>query len=169
MTGMRTAARRGRRTTPRAAWMTERGIALARELWDEGLSTAEIGRRVGTTKHGIVGFAHRQGWPPRPSPLGPRKGEVVPRVAPKPHRRPQEGVPRRASPKTPPPPRAACNPLPLAAPTAVFRGCQWIDGTDRKTWKMCGRETVPGTAWCPEHKAICYIRPPRWDRLAVAA
>lgn len=157
-----------RPTTPPAAWMTEAGVALARALWDEGVTTTEIGRRVGTTKHGIVGYAHRHGWPPRPSPLGRRKGEVreaMPRVPPQPHHR-GAPTPRKRPQSAPEVMRMPVRPQPLAVPTAAFRGCQWIEGADRKTWTMCGCETVPGTAWCPDHKAICYIRPPRWDRLA---
>ena len=148
--------------------MTARNIALARTLWDEGVLTTEIGRRVGTTKHGIVGYAHRNGWPPRPSPLGRRKGEVrapVPRSPEKPHHR-GAPTPRKRPQNAPQELRVTCRPQPLAVPTAAFGGCQFIEGDDHKTWKMCGCETVPGTAWCPAHKAICYCRPPRWDRLA---
>jgi GcrA cell cycle regulator len=38
-------------------------------LWKEGLSTAEIGRRLGVTKNAVVGKAHRLSLDPRPSPL----------------------------------------------------------------------------------------------------
>ena len=156
-----------RPTTPPAAWMTERNLALARTLWDEGVLTTEIGRRVGCSKHAVVGFAHRNGWPPRPSPLGRRKGEVreaVPRLPDKPHRRPQEGEVRRASPKTLPAPRAACNPLPLAAPTVVFRHCQWTDSPGRP-WRFCGAPATRG-AWCAEHHARAYTRSPRQELVA---
>jgi GcrA cell cycle regulator len=56
-------------------------IAKIRALWGEGLSTAEIGRRMGVSKNSIVGKAHRLNLPPRPSPIR-REGPVVvrPRV-----------------------------------------------------------------------------------------
>lgn len=44
-------------------------IAEARKCWERGLSTAAIGKELGVTKNVIVGVAHRNGFPPRPSPL----------------------------------------------------------------------------------------------------
>lgn len=48
---------------------TDEIIAQLKELWGEGLSTAEIGRRLSITKNAVVGKAHRLGLPPRPSPI----------------------------------------------------------------------------------------------------
>ena len=44
-------------------------IGRLRELWTEGHSTAEIGRRLGVSKNAIVGKAHRLDLPARPSPI----------------------------------------------------------------------------------------------------
>jgi len=44
-------------------------IVQLKALWDEGHSTAEIGRRLGVTKNAIVGKAHRLDLPARPSPI----------------------------------------------------------------------------------------------------
>ena len=45
-------------------------IKAARELWAVGLSTSQIGKRLGVSKNVIVGVSHRNpGFPPRPSPL----------------------------------------------------------------------------------------------------
>lgn len=44
-------------------------IATLRRLWAEGLSAAEIGRRIGVSKNAVVGKAHRLRLPARPSPL----------------------------------------------------------------------------------------------------
>lgn len=49
-------------------WTVERVAELGR-LWQEGLSTSEIGRRLGLTKNAVVGKAHRLALQPRPSPL----------------------------------------------------------------------------------------------------
>lgn len=38
-------------------------------LWDEGLPTAEIGRRLAISKNAVIGKAHRLALKPRPSPL----------------------------------------------------------------------------------------------------
>lgn len=51
-------------------------IARLRALWDEGHSTAEIGRRLGVSKNAIVGKAHRLALPPRPSPIRRATGET---------------------------------------------------------------------------------------------
>ncbi|TPW36432.1 GcrA family cell cycle regulator [Oecophyllibacter saccharovorans] len=48
---------------------TEELIARLRDLWSQGLSTAEIGRQLAITKNAVVGKAHRLGLPPRPSPI----------------------------------------------------------------------------------------------------
>lgn len=47
----------------------EETIARLRQLWQDGHSTAEIGRRMGITKNAVVGKAHRLELPARPSPI----------------------------------------------------------------------------------------------------
>ena len=47
----------------------EETIVRLRALWDEGHSTAEIGRRLGVSKNAVVGKAHRLDLPARPSPI----------------------------------------------------------------------------------------------------
>src|SRR4051794_41195803 len=56
-------------------------IARIRALWPEGLSTAEIGRRMGITKNAVVGKAHRLNLPARPSPIRRVPGEKPARRA----------------------------------------------------------------------------------------
>jgi GcrA cell cycle regulator len=48
---------------------TETKIARLRELSMEGVSTSEIGRRLGVSKNAVVGKSHRLGLPARPSPI----------------------------------------------------------------------------------------------------
>ena len=57
-------------------WADETIVRL-RELWSEGHSTAEIGRRLGVSKNAVVGKAHRLDLPARPSPIR-REGERPP-------------------------------------------------------------------------------------------
>lgn len=73
-------------------WADETIIRL-RELWDEGHSTAEIGRRLGVSKNAVVGKAHRLDLPARPSPIR-REGERPPS---------RPGPPRRIAGPTLPP------------------------------------------------------------------
>jgi GcrA cell cycle regulator len=45
-------------------WTPERIETLTR-LWEEGVTTAEIGRRIGVTKNAVIGKVHRIGLVPR--------------------------------------------------------------------------------------------------------
>lgn len=83
---------------------TEETIIRLRELWTEGHSTAEIGRRLGVSKNAIVGKAHRLDLAARPSPI---RREGATQEASKP-------TPRRLGPTLPP--LASAEPLPVAAP-----------------------------------------------------
>lgn len=59
-------------------------IAELRKLWNEGHSTIEIARRLGTTKNSCLGKAHRLDLPSRPSPIkrgGHTPSPRPPRVA----------------------------------------------------------------------------------------
>jgi GcrA cell cycle regulator len=49
-------------------WPEERVLAL-RAAWDEGLSTAAIGRRIGVSKSAVNAKADRLGLPGRESPI----------------------------------------------------------------------------------------------------
>lgn len=49
-------------------WSEEQENQL-RKLWAKGLTTPEIGRRLGVTKNAVIGRAHRLGLPKRPSPI----------------------------------------------------------------------------------------------------
>jgi hypothetical protein len=44
-------------------------VQMLRDLWTEGYSTAEIGRRLGFSKNAIIGKAHRLDLDARPSPI----------------------------------------------------------------------------------------------------
>jgi GcrA cell cycle regulator len=56
----------------------EETIRVLRDLWEQGHSTAEIGRRLCVTKNAIVGKAHRLDLTARPSPI--RRGVARPPV-----------------------------------------------------------------------------------------
>ena len=57
---------------------SEAKIAELKRLWSEGLSSAEIGRRLALSKNAVVGKAHRLDLPGRPSPIRPRPAELAP-------------------------------------------------------------------------------------------
>jgi GcrA cell cycle regulator len=45
-------------------WTPER-VELLTQLWDQGLPSAEIGRRMGLTKNAVIGKVHRIALSPR--------------------------------------------------------------------------------------------------------
>jgi len=59
-------------------WTPVRVSALI-ALWEEGLATSEIGRRLGVTKNAIIGKVHRLGLAKRQSPI--KKVEETPPLA----------------------------------------------------------------------------------------
>lgn len=50
------------------AW-TDQMVEDLRKMWDEGLTTGEIGKRLGVSKNSIVGKVHRLQLVARPSPI----------------------------------------------------------------------------------------------------
>jgi len=66
---------------------TDESIRLLTVYWADGLSTAEIGRRLGVSKNAVVGKAHRLELTARPSPIhwdGPPRQRTKPRPSPAP-------------------------------------------------------------------------------------
>ncbi len=49
-------------------WTPQR-ISVLIALWNEGLTTSEMGNRLGITKNAVVGKVHRLGLPKRGSPI----------------------------------------------------------------------------------------------------
>lgn len=77
----------------RPDWAPEQ-IAELRRLWPTGLSTTEIGRRLGVSKNAVVGKAHRLELIARPSPIRPRRDG-----APQRPRRPRQTPPTPLTPE----------------------------------------------------------------------
>ncbi len=135
----------------------EESIGKLRTLWAEGLSTAEIGRRLNISKNAVVGKAHRLNLPARPSPI--RRQESGAAVRPVP--------PKRAHGPTLPPLTAS-----VGAPTASLRAvmpsvkmapratpCCWPIGEPGKpSFHFCNAAAVAGKPYCEEHAAIAYVR-----------
>ena len=133
-------------------------IAQLRALWDEGHSSAEIARRMGTSKNAIVGKAHRLQLPGRPSPI--RQAGSGSR----PHQ------PRRIA----PPKLAALMPMAVSSappvvspvePRTVFRPVKagpcryplWGD-RERPTHRYCDAP-AGASGYCPQHHAVCWVKP----------
>jgi len=142
-----------------------------RELWEAGLTTVQIGHKLGLTKNAICGLIYRMrkdGVPLSPSknksvakePQQPVGGKVVPM---KPRKKKKANtlppLPLFAAIEPPPPP-----PPP---PPIVRVGIQFIDlrnnscryvisGKRPEDFRFCG-DARTTTAYCAEHAALCYV------------
>ncbi|WP_158932241.1 GcrA family cell cycle regulator [Acidisphaera sp. S103] len=163
-------------------------IRHLRDLWTQGHSTAEIGRRLGVSKNAIVGKAHRLDLDARPSPIR--------RDAAKPATERPSPYPRMAGPTLPPlasaggpsaplatphvqvlrsppaigprpvAPAPAVTPVPRAvmpvAPIQVRRSapsCCWpIGEPGTKTFRFCDDASVAGKPYCDEHAKLAYVK-----------
>ena len=64
------------------AW-TDEMVEELKRLWDEGVTTGEIGRRLNISKNSIVGKVHRLGLSGRPSPIKKKSDTQSTEKAPK--------------------------------------------------------------------------------------
>jgi GcrA cell cycle regulator len=132
-------------------------IAKLRTLWAEGLSTAEIGRRLNISKNAVVGKAHRLNLPPRPSPIRRGDGATPRPMAPRRTLGPTL-PPLAASLAAPPPP--ALRPI-TSPPKNSLRAtpCCWPIGEPGKpSFHFCNAGSVPGKPYCEDHAAVAYVR-----------
>lgn len=163
-------------------------IAQLRELWAiDGLSTIEIGKRMGVSKNSIVGKAHRLNLPSRGNPIK-RKILYGPPPPPKPPR-PQANpkctlptldsvsgaeviqMPRRLErPKPvvrePPPPKSPKKTIEDFAKLRPKEGCLYPSG-DKKPYLICEAPvhgvikqdgTIHWYSYCHKHYMLCYSR-----------
>ncbi len=152
---------------------TDETIGKLRCLWAEGLSTAEIGRRMGVSKNAVVGKAHRLNLASRPSPIrrdgaggrrrqprrtqGPTLPALTASAAPMPAEAP------RLSPRldahlverSPPVLRA----VPAARPGGRVTPCCWpIGEPGTRSFRFCDDASVGGKPYCEEHAARAYVK-----------
>jgi len=143
-------------------------IDRLRALWAEGLSTAEIGRRMGVSKNAVVGKAHRLNLTARPSPIR-RDGEKAPRRR-QPKRVHGATLPALAAAMAPMPvieaPRLAERPalpvlraVPVARPGARVTPCCWpIGEPGTRSFRFCDVDAIAGKPYCEEHASKAYVR-----------
>jgi GcrA cell cycle regulator len=143
-------------------------IGELRGLWAEGLSTAEIGRRLGISKNAVVGKAHRLDLSPRPSPIrrqerapgqpAPAPRAVGPTLAPLPSRpAPIPLATPVAAPviKAAPPRRLAA----VSSPATRVSACCWPIGEPGKpSFHFCDAIAVQGKPYCAEHAQLAYVK-----------
>lgn len=137
-------------------WTAEQISQLTR-LWHEGLSTAEIGKRLGISKNAVVGKAHRLRLAARPSPIkrvGSRQSQASrPAVQP----RPQPAAAPARAPSSAPQPQPAPRVVELSNQT-----CRWpIGHPGDPGFHFCSERAVQGKPYCVEHSALAYVKKPK--------
>ncbi|MAN81484.1 MAG: global cell cycle regulator GcrA-like protein, partial [Magnetovibrio sp.] len=102
-------------------WTPQRVNALI-ALWDEGLPTSEIGRRLGITKNAVIGKVHRLGLAKRGSPIKERPDQ----------------------------PQVSENLVTMAKLRPGM--CSWPVGEPNEAdFHFCGEESLDGKPYCREH------------------
>jgi GcrA cell cycle regulator len=143
-------------------------VERLRALWAEGVSVAEIGRRLGFSKNSIVGKAHRLGLPSRPSPI--KHGGPSPRRS-RPQRVRGPSLPKLASIAAPvpqPPPPIIAQPVRMALPKPRsswrITPCCWpMSAPGTRDFRFCDSASVPNKPYCEQHCSVAFIPAPRRD------
>ena len=138
----------------------ENNVTKLRELWDQGLPTAQIGKLLGFTKNAVVGKAHRIGLERRPSPIR--------RTAVKPDRKkarspvmPKLNFEQAAKENDLSNDKSSFQPLVKNLFNSnQKRGCEWPVGhPDESDFHFCNKDRFEDKPYCIDHCAVAYIIP----------
>ena len=139
----------------------ENNVSRLRDLWDQGLPTAQIGKLLGFTKNAVVGKAHRIGLERRPSPI--RRATIKPDrkkarspVMPKLNFEDKYVEPKKTSSI-----KKIFHPLTKNIFSQyTIRGCEWPEGHPNELeFHFCGKERFEDKPYCLDHCAIAYVIP----------
>ena len=138
----------------------DNNVTKLRDLWDQGLPTAQIGKLLGFTKNAVVGKAHRIGLERRPSPIR--------RTAVKPDRKkarspvmPKLNFENKENEVTQSKEGSAFQPVVKNLfNSSVKRGCEWPQGhPDESDFHFCGKDRFEDKPYCLDHCAVAYVVP----------
>lgn len=111
-------------------WTPER-IETLTKLWNEGIATSEIGRRLDVTKNAVVGKVHRLGLPKRQSPI------------------------QRKAPKK----KKVEEPTVITLDQLRPGMCAWpIGDPGNPDFHFCGEKITEGKPYCETHCEMAYVR-----------
>lgn len=154
-------------------------VERCRELWDTGVSTAEIGRRVGVSKNSVISLARRRAFTRRPNPCVRRNPDDTRSKLKKKRSHMKrtpivlenfvEAIPEPAQLEQPPPEQSESE-LPEPDVTVAIHAV-WLSESARgclyPTWSEPRAKTgnppecrarllTEGRPYCAEHHALCY-------------
>ena len=110
-------------------WTDEKIVRL-KKLWQEGLTTGEIGKRLAVSKNAVVGKAHRLGLKGRPSPI----------------KRQQKQVEVKKDTRV------------FTLTDLSAQTCRWPIGDPKhEDFRFCGRAVATGKPYCADHCATAYV------------
>lgn len=148
-------------------WTDER-ISELTKLWNDGLSTAEIGKLLGISKNAVVGKAHRLRLAARPSPI--RRMAVRPATPRVPRATRSTSLPTlpQAATMAAPAKATAVAPAPQPAPRQRVEVPAMLLSNQRCMWPVghpgdgdfhfCGDRALVGKPYCAAHCAVAYVK-----------
>jgi len=133
---------------------TQELIDTLTALWTEGISTAEIGRRMGVSKCAAVGKAHRIGLASRASPI--RAGSASAFTA---KRAPKTTLDTAITSESRAADQECVDPKSEFAPVKIIqpKRCTWLDGKVRGKYVQCANDALPLKSFCEMHHRIVYV------------
>tara|TARA_Y100001936_G_C15544254_1_gene394133 strand:- start:51 stop:518 length:468 start_codon:yes stop_codon:yes gene_type:complete len=146
----------------------ENNVTKLRELWDQGLPTAQIGKLLGFTKNAVVGKAHRIGLERRPSPIRrtavkPDRKKARSPVMPKLNfeNSQEKSVGQKDVNSFQPVVKNIFN-------NHQKRGCEWPVGhPDEIDFHFCDKERFEDKPYCIDHCAVAYVIPEKEEEKQV--
>ena len=136
-------------------------VSRLRDLWDQGLPTAQIGKLLDFTKNAVVGKAHRIGLERRPSPIRrtavkPDRKKARSPVMPKLTFETSELEEKVYSPKI----TTFIPNVKNIFTASSKRGCEWPEGhPDEVEFHFCNKERFEDKPYCIDHCADAYVIP----------
>ena len=138
-------------------------VGRLKELWDQGLPTAQIGKLLGFTKNAVVGKAHRIGLERRPSPI--RRTSIKPD-----RKKARSPVMPKLNFENSTPENYTVNninksisfqpSIKSSLASGATRNCEWPMGhPDEPEFHFCGKKVFEDKPYCLEHCAIAYVIP----------
>lgn len=150
------------------AW-TEDMIDKLKQMWQEGLTTNEIAKRLDVSKNSIVGKVHRLNLKARPSPIK-KKEDVSTDISPvekttdtKQNIKPikTQELPTKNVSTEKPHKKDSC----IKLTELDNHTCRWPIGDPRDdNFCFCGKVVRGGQTYCEEHSNIAYVKPVKKDK-----
>ena len=138
----------------------ENNVSKLKDLWDQGLPTAQIGKLLGFTKNAVVGKAHRIGLERRPSPI--RRTSVKPdRKKARSPVMPKLNFENDSKPDNKSKDASVFQPvIKNLISSSQKRGCEWPVGhPDETDFHFCDKERFEDKPYCIDHCAVAYVIP----------